>query len=211
MGQRENQIDRVHRVVGRATVDGGPGYVVTLDQTYETDVADLWDACTTAERLSRWLGPVTGELTLGRRYQIQDNAGGTIQRCERPRELALTWEFDGEATLLEVRLTPEGTDLARLELRHHAPDNEFWRRYGPGATGTGWEYALFVLAGYIEGWGDDMAAEEAWFSSPEGQRFTADSSQRWADAATTAGEDPALATLRARRVTAFFTGQPEPE
>lgn len=210
MGQRESQIDRVRRVVAPSPVDGEPGYVVTLSQTYETNVQDLWEACTTAERLSHWIGTVTGELALGGRYQIEGNAGGTVQRCAPPRELAVTWEYGGEASFVEVRLTPEGDALTRFELRHHAPDNEFWRRYGPGATGTGWEYALFALTGYLEGWGRDMVEEEAWFASSEGRRFTAKSSQRWAEAATSAGEDPALAGIRAERVTAFFTGQEEP-
>ena len=53
--------------------------VVTLSRSYPTDAADLWDACTNAERLPRWFAPVHGELRLNGTYQVEGNASGTIR------------------------------------------------------------------------------------------------------------------------------------
>ena len=33
--------------------------------TYRRRIEDVWDACTTAERIGRWFLPVTGDLRLG--------------------------------------------------------------------------------------------------------------------------------------------------
>jgi hypothetical protein len=63
------------------TVDG---QTVTVSQVYPTDLEDLWEAITTPERIARWLMPVTGDLKLGGRYQLQGNAGGTIVACDPP-------------------------------------------------------------------------------------------------------------------------------
>ena len=49
------QIDDVERAVATRERDGGPTKVVTVSQTYPVGVADLWDACTRGERISRWL------------------------------------------------------------------------------------------------------------------------------------------------------------
>ena len=38
---------------------------VRVEGVYDTDVDDLWQACTTPERLARWLAEVTGDLHPG--------------------------------------------------------------------------------------------------------------------------------------------------
>src|SRR5688572_4381011 len=95
----------VTRVVHDRTRDGEPVKVVSAARTYETDIEDLWNAITTAERIARWFTPVTGELRLGGRYQLQGNAGGTVTACDQPRHLALTWEFMGAVSWVDVTLT----------------------------------------------------------------------------------------------------------
>ncbi|HET6969846.1 MAG TPA: hypothetical protein VFH92_01865, partial [Phenylobacterium sp.] len=47
--------------------EGQPVRVVQAGRRYDTDVDDLWDALTSAERIPRWFLPVTGELKLGGR------------------------------------------------------------------------------------------------------------------------------------------------
>ena len=59
--------------------------MVVASRSYDTDIDDLWEAITNAERIPRWFLPITGELRLGGRYQLQGNAGGTITACEPPR------------------------------------------------------------------------------------------------------------------------------
>jgi uncharacterized protein YndB with AHSA1/START domain len=89
------QISAVRREVGTRERDGREAKVVTISQAYDTDVDDLWEACTSAERLARWFAPVSGELRLGGRYQIEGNASGTVERCDPPKSFSLTWEFGG--------------------------------------------------------------------------------------------------------------------
>ena len=47
------QINAVERRVGTRTWQAGEARVVTISQTYPTDVADLWDACTNRDRIPR--------------------------------------------------------------------------------------------------------------------------------------------------------------
>src|SRR5690606_21550027 len=114
-----------------------------------TTVDDLWDACTNPERLPRWFLPVTGDLQVGGRYQLEGQAGGTIERCDPPRSFAATWEFGGEVSWIEVTLAAAG-DGTRFTLEHVAHvDDERWLEYGPGAVGVGWDLALHGLAQHV--------------------------------------------------------------
>src|ERR1700754_1769856 len=105
------------REVADREVDGQSAKAVVASRTYDTDIADLWDALTNAERIPRWFSPVSGDLKLGGRYQIEGNAGGLIQRCEPPRALDITWEFGGGMSWVTLRLEPDGA-AARLTLEH---------------------------------------------------------------------------------------------
>ena len=58
-----------------------------ISQVYAAAVGDVWDACTNPERIPRWFVPVSGDLRLGGRYQIEGNASGTIERCDPAGEL----------------------------------------------------------------------------------------------------------------------------
>jgi uncharacterized protein YndB with AHSA1/START domain len=64
---------------------GKPALVAVAIRSYDTTVADLWDAITTPERPARWFLPVEGDLKLGGRYQLKGNAGGTITHCQPPK------------------------------------------------------------------------------------------------------------------------------
>lgn len=90
------EVSAVRRVVGTRVLEPGEARTVTLSRTYQASVADLWDACTNPERIPRWFLPVSGELRLGGRYQLDGNAGGTIERCDPPNGFAATWEYGGE-------------------------------------------------------------------------------------------------------------------
>ena len=114
------QLRDVERRVGSRSLEAGPARTVTISQTYGTDINDLWDACTSAERILRWFLPITGELRVGGRYQLEGNAGGTIEECEPPHRFFATWEFGGKVTWIEVRLVPESSDRTRLEIEHIA-------------------------------------------------------------------------------------------
>ena len=139
----DEQVNAVRRTVGRRTLEAGEARTVTISRSYAADQADVWDAVTNAERIPRWFLPVTGDLRLGGRYQLEGNAGGTIESCDPPNGFTATWEYGGEVSWIEVRLTEEGPDRTQLVLEHIAHvDDERWTQFGPGAVGVGWDLGL---------------------------------------------------------------------
>ncbi len=203
----KQQISAVSRTIGSRILEAGTARVSVISQTYETDLDDLWDAVTSAERIPRWFMPISGDLRPGGRYQLEGNAGGTIERCAKPA-LAVTWEYGSEVSWIEVRLEPEPDGRTRLVLEHVAHvDDERWLQYGPGALGVGWELALIGLALHLaSGEPNDPRAWEAWMTSPEGVELVTRSSGSWADASIVAGTDEAEARAAGERTTAFYTG-----
>jgi len=204
------QIGAVTRKVERRLHEGQPARVVVAARTYDTTVDDLWDAVTNKDRIPRWFLPVSGDLRLGGRYQLQGNAGGTITRCEPPRAVAMTWEFGGEVTWLEVTLeaTPDGRSLLRLEHVARVPDPR-WNEFGPGAVGVGWDTALLGLGRYLDtGIAVDPREGMAWLGSENGREFVRHSSDDWCRASIDAGTDAAAARAAAARTTAAYTGEP---
>jgi uncharacterized protein YndB with AHSA1/START domain len=202
------QISSVRREVGRRVLEAGEARTVTISQTYGVTADDLWDACTNPERIPRWFLPITGELRLGGHYQLEGNAGGTIERCDPPRGFAATWEFGGKVTWIEVRLEPEAASATRLEIEHIAlAEDDHWTQFGPGAVGIGWDLGLIGLARHLSGEGS-VAREEAtqWMASDEGREFIERSSDGWRTADIAAGADPGQAEAAAGRTTAFYTG-----
>src|SRR5215831_1415760 len=139
----QHEINAVERQVGARRMPAGEARSLTIRRTYAGSVDDVWDAITSAERIPRWFLPVSGDLRLGGRYQLQGNAGGEITRCEPPRHLAVTWEFAGDVSWLSVALSEISGEQTLLELEHlaHVADDR-WDRYGPGAVGVGWDMAL---------------------------------------------------------------------
>jgi uncharacterized protein YndB with AHSA1/START domain len=198
----------VTREVARREVDGKMARVIVAARGYDTDVEDLWDALTNAERLPRWFLPVSGEFKLGGRYQIKGNASGTVTQCDPPRVLGLTWEHGGAVSWVTVTLQAKGKG-SHLELEHvaHVPE-EFWSQFGPGAVGGGWDLALMGLGEHVEkGLTNDPQEAEAWTTStPEGRDFVRRCSDDWARAAIADGEDEAVAKAGADATFAFYTG-----
>jgi uncharacterized protein YndB with AHSA1/START domain len=202
----EPQISAVSRKVGTRERDGREAKVVTISQAYDTDVDDLWETCTTADRLARWFAPVSGELRLGGRYQIEGNASGTVERCDPPKRFSLTWEFGGGVSWVEVRLAPEPGGGARFELEHTAYPEEHWEQYGPGAVGLGYDLSFAALARHLATGEITNDAEQAgWWGSDEGKRFLAASGECWYEADVAGGADPEAARAAADRTVAAYT------
>ncbi len=205
-------IGGVTREVTTRDYNGAPARVVAVTRTYPTTVHDLWDAITNQERLPRWFLPVSGDLKLGGRFQIVGNAAGEILTCEPPHRLGLTWEMNENVSWVNVELSEQGDDRARLHLEHigHTPD-EFWERYGAGAVGVGWDQALLLgLHKHLSGTPRvDPQEAMAWLASDEGQSFVRASSDSWCKASIAGGEDAALARAAAERTFKAYTGQAE--
>jgi uncharacterized protein YndB with AHSA1/START domain len=207
----DHQISSIERRVGSRTLEAGEARTVTISRVYDTPREDLWDACTNPERISRWFLPISGDLRPGGRYEFQGNASGTIERCEPPHSVAATWEYGGQISWVELRLTAEPTGGTRFALEHIAHvDDDMWAQFGPGAVGVGWDGGLLGLSLHLAsgGEGPDRAAVEAWQASEDGRRFVTLSSERWTEASIAAGTDPEEARAAGARTTDAYTGEP---
>ena len=204
----ERHLGAVERSVSSLERDGNPARAVTLSRSYATTLENLWDAVTSAARIPRWFLPISGELELGGRYQLEGNAGGVITACEPLSHFALTWEF-GDVSWVEVRFSNHGAERARMSLTHTALLSEHWDTYGPGAVGVGWEMGLLGMELHLTQ-PDAPKPDPAEFAmSPDGKALLTGSSEAWAQAAVAAGEDPDAAHAAARRTAAFYTGEPD--
>ena len=199
------------REVQNRTRDGQAVRAVIGTRLYGTDCGDLWNALTDAERLPRWFLPVTGQLELGGRYQLEGNAGGSILKCDPPKELEITWEFGGNLSWVRVLLTPEA-DKTRMTLEHVMPKDQaaddHWKQYGPGAAGVGWDLSFLGLALHLKSGGQAIDAEKnnAWMASDAGKAFMRTCADGWREAHVKAGEDPGIAEAMAKKTGDFYTG-----
>lgn len=200
---------QVRRVAERDH-EGKPAWVVVAERTYDTDIADLWNAVTTPARIARWFTPVSGDLRLGGRFQLEGNAGGDITRCEPPEALDVTWEFMGGTSWVSVRLAPQGErthlTLEHIALKTDIPDDH-WAKFGPGAVGVGWDLGLVGLGFHVEQ-PEPMSREDAvaWTWGEGGKAFMRVSAAAWGEAHIEGGENPDVARGMAERTTAAYTG-----
>ena len=206
MFDADDQIEFVSRTVGRRTVDHEDAHVLTISRTYPTDVEDLWDALTSIERIPRWFLPITGGLREGGHYQLEGNAGGTVQRCEPPKSFDATWEFAGDVSWIEVSVTPDG-EGARFTLDHITRGGEHWDLYGPAATGIGFEMGILGLALHLRtGEAIDPQLGMQWQTTDEAKRYMTRSGELWRDADVASGTDPDDAAGKAGRTLVAYTG-----
>jgi uncharacterized protein YndB with AHSA1/START domain len=204
-----DELAAVHRVVGKGSVPAGEAYTVELRRQYDAEIEDVWDAITSAERLPRWLTPVTGDLRLGGKYELEGMGHGEILRCEPPRLLKVSWLYGPDADAwegaseVEVRLSPGPTGDTEFELIHAAVvDPHYFPTYGPGAGGVGWDLGLLALARLLAGAEIENLAE--YDKSPEGRQFLRRSAAAWGEAHLAAGGDPEQVTSAVEATTKFY-------
>ena len=190
--------------------DGKPAKAVVAARVYDTDPKDLWDALTNPERIPRWFSPVTGDLKLGGRYQVEGNAGGTILRCDTAAALDITWEFGGGTSWVTLRLVREGPGT-RLTLEHImlATDmqGDHWQKFGPGAVGVGWDLSFLGLGLHLaSGGAKPPETNPAWMASDEAKAFMRGSAEAWGQAHIASGEDPETARRMATGTAQAYTG-----
>lgn len=203
----EGHLCAANRTVSSLERDGRPACSITLGRSFPVPLEDLWDAVTNGERIARWFLPITGDLKLGGRYQLEGNARGVITACEPPSGYTVSWEFAGDTSWVEVRCAEDAEGDARLELTHTMLRSPHWEQYGPGATGVGWELGLLSLALYLEGPDEPKLDAEDFAASLEGKALTKGSAHAWGEADITAGKNPNAARAAAKRTAAFYTGE----
>lgn len=181
------------------------GRSVRLRRRYDAPIEDVWDACTSPERIRRWFLPLRGDLRPGGSYQLEGNAGGEILRCEPPRLLRVTWVFgDAPASEVEVRLSPGDHHDTVFELEHSMRAAPLWAEFGPGAVGVGWDGALLGLSLHLSG--QATTDRQEWPHSPDGKEFFTKSSRAWGAAHEAAGATTAEADAASQNTTRFYTG-----
>lgn len=199
------------RDVGERMHSGKSVRVVTASRVFATTQDDLWDALTNKERLPRWFAPVEGLLQPGGHYKIEGNAKGKITHCDPPNAFDLTWVIFFNTSWVQVRLAPEesGTRLSLEHLmRKGFMSEKHWKKYGPGATGVGWDIGLLSLGQHIE---TPVAAvtpkeQEAWFSEDAGKSFLRQCATAWGQSHIEGGEVRANAEAAADRTAKFYVG-----
>jgi uncharacterized protein YndB with AHSA1/START domain len=109
---------------------------VRVEDVYDTDIDDLWAACTEPERLARWIAEVSGDLMVGGTiravFTSTWSGPGRVEVCDEPRHLLLTMEpgTDDEAEI-EAWLTEEGS-RTRLVVEERGLPREGLHFYGAG-------------------------------------------------------------------------------
>jgi uncharacterized protein YndB with AHSA1/START domain len=187
------QINQIHREVPA-------GRTVLLRRDFDAPIDDVWDACTDPDRIGRWFLPVTGDLRLGGRYQLQGNAGGEILRCEPPRLLRVSWVFgDVPPSEVEVRLTVG--DRTLFELEHFGLDPAMWERFGPGAVGIGWDLTVLGLAAHLSG----EPIPKQWQRTPAALECMTRSGGAWGEAYQKSGATADETEATTRNAIAFYT------
>lgn len=203
----KESLDAVERSVASLERDGQPAHAVVLSRSYATTVDDLWDAVTSAERIPGWFLPITGDLELGGRFQLEGNAGGSITACEPPSRYVITWEFGGDVSWVDVCVADAGSGQARLTVTHTFAHSGHWETFGPGATGVGFEMGLLGLHLHLTDPAQPRPDPLEFAMSPDGKALLTGSGWAWGEAAIAAGADPEPARASAARTIAFYTGE----
>jgi uncharacterized protein YndB with AHSA1/START domain len=171
-----NQLNAIQRQVSRRPVDDTEEVSVLLTRHYDAAIDDVWHAITDPDRIKRWLMPISGDLRVGGKFQLEGNAGGEILQCEPPRLLKVT--FGGETSIVEVRLSADSDERTTFELEHTVPIELAGGGAGALYVGPGWDGALMGLGRFLSGKAVDDPVKEA--NSPEVQEFSKGSVHAWA-------------------------------
>ena len=125
--------------------------MVRVEEVFDTDIHDLWDACTSSERLARWIADVSGDLRVGGRFQARFTSGwegtGRVETCEPPhRLLVLTTEADAtEEQVIEATLTADGHRTVLVIEERGLPVDDL------AAYGAGWQVHVEDLGSHLAG------------------------------------------------------------
>ncbi|MFK7766784.1 MAG: SRPBCC domain-containing protein [Mariniblastus sp.] len=208
----DNAAGAEYRIVKNADRDGQPARIVSVARTHETDANDLWDAVANPKRLPCWFLPITGDLKLGGRYQLEGHASGKITQCVPQEFMEMTWECGDNLSWVSIRLTPDG-EGTRMTLEHTMLKDEasetHWKKYGPGATGVGWDLGFAGLGLHLANGNAtiDQQDTQAWMASEHGKQFIRESAKAWGEAHIAAGESAPTAVEMAEQTAKAYTGE----
>jgi uncharacterized protein YndB with AHSA1/START domain len=121
-----------------------------VEDVYDTDIHDLWAACTEPERLARWIAEVSGDLQIGgtihATFTSTWTGPGRIEACDSPHHLLLTMQPDTEdEAQIEAWLTAEGAKTRLVVEERGLPLAELHYH------GAGWQAHLEDLSHALNG------------------------------------------------------------
>ncbi|MGZ8745164.1 MAG: SRPBCC family protein [Nocardioides sp.] len=120
-----------------------------IEQTWETDAADLWDAVSNPERLARWFAPIIGAVTVGGEFGIHFDDGDvpdmTLLSCD-PGAFAFTWPTEAGSTEVRVEVLATGPTTSTLLLTHRLLPPASAPEYG-----AGWAAYVGQLRDHLDG------------------------------------------------------------
>jgi uncharacterized protein YndB with AHSA1/START domain len=153
------------RITGTMRALDGTRGAVRVEDVYDTDIEDLWKACTKPERLARWIAEVSGDLRVGGTVHAVFTSTWTgparIEVCDAPHHLLVTTEADtDDEAQIEAWLTAEGS-ATRLVVEERGLPVGKLHFYG-----AGWQVHLEDLGTsllsdgsvHADGWSEEAAA-----------------------------------------------------
>ncbi len=159
------------KVIGTMRAVDDTRGAVRVEDVYDTDIDDLWKACTTPERLARWIAEVSGDLHVGGTVHAVFTSTWTgparIDVCDAPHHLLVTAQPGADdETQIEAWLTPEGVGGSQTRLVVEERGLPLAQTHFYGA---GWQVHLEDLARslasdapvHLAGWSEEKAAP-AW-------------------------------------------------
>ncbi len=156
------------KIIGTMRALGQTRGAVRVENMYDTGINDLWEACTTPERLARWIAEVSGDLREGGMVHAVFTSTWTgparIEICDAPHHLLLTTEpGTGDECQIEAWLTAEGPRTRLVVEERGIPVGSLH------FFGAGWQVHLEDLArslasdlpAHPSGWSEERPAA-AW-------------------------------------------------
>ncbi len=131
-------------------LDGTQG-AVRVEDIFDTGIDDLWDACTSPERLARWIAEVSGDLHVGgefrARFTTEWEGTGSVEVCEPPRRLVVRTRETGDTEdhVVEALLTSQGDRTVLVIEERGLPVDQL------PAYGAGWQVHVEDLAAHLTG------------------------------------------------------------
>jgi uncharacterized protein YndB with AHSA1/START domain len=132
---------------------------VRVEDVYDTDIDDLWQACTVPQRLARWIAEVSGDLRVGGTvnavFTSTWSGPARVEICDAPSHLLITTEpgTDDEAQI-EAWLTAEGSRTRLVVEERGLPVDRLHFH------GAGWQVHLEDLGRSLVG--DEPAHPGGW-------------------------------------------------
>nr|WLE93520.1 Polyketide cyclase [Streptomyces sp.] len=163
MDEMDRWLGAAERETGEGTIGELAGCSVRIRRSFPAPVKEVWAACTTKPRIDTWFLPVTGELRVGGRYQLESYAEGEITRCEAPDFLSVTMAIQGAPGEARLRLRESSAGETVLEFEHTmVADAALWSAIAP-EIGSAWEVALRYLERHLRG----EQIDKSTFPTPE--------------------------------------------